>query len=342
MFKRKDKGSNQMQEEIAGEYRVEETMESDGGGDKKRGKRKEKTKKQGLNALGTGKNARGKKVYLNIALVVIGVIVLNVVTSLSLRATVEVVKLKASVPPEGILTEDNMYKDTMQKGEYEKQGIVEFSDGSKKRGIVLWSDRDQILNAFASYYIRENTPIFWDAISKESPKQYSYLYRMDGELLKLNISADQFGEMLVPGDKINVRVAYQEQVYTLPTEAEFRMQQQTGIQPATSKKRQVKLFNAVSVLDILNGNGESIFDIYYDVLSLPKKEQIEMVNSEEFKARVAPAQILLNVTPEEADRYMEIQAKGPMYMMTLLPRNSSNAITEMLNEIQIGLARGQK
>ena len=81
-------------------------------------------------------------------------------------------------------------------------------------------------------------------------------------LLKISINADTFGQMLVPGDRINVRAAYSEQVFTLPTEEEFMMQQQTGISPQTTVKRQILLFNNVAILDMLNGNGESIFDIF--------------------------------------------------------------------------------
>ena len=162
---------------------------------------------------------------------------------------------------------------------------------------------------------------------------------MDGELLKISMDAGTFGQMLVPGDHINVRAAYSEQVYTLPTEEEFLLQQQTGISPQTAVRRQILLFNNVAVLDMLNSNGESIFDKYYELLALPKNKQLEMVQSEEFIESVQPSEILLNVTPEEADRYMSIQSYGPSYMMTLLPRTSSNAITEVLNELQIGFAR---
>lgn len=57
---------------------------------------------------------------------------------------------------------------------------------------------------------------------------------------------------MVPGDRINIRATYQEQVFTLPTEKEFMMQQQMGIQAQTSVQRNIKLFNNVAVLDILN------------------------------------------------------------------------------------------
>lgn len=296
-----------------------------------------KVKKERVKNVSKYSNTR--KIMVMMVLVIIAVVGINFYSSMQLRDTVDIVKLTAGVPQEGFITEDNMYKDTIIRSEYEKQGVVTLSDGTKRREIVLWEDRQKIMNSFASYFIRANTPIYWDAIGKESPKQYSYLYKMDGELLKLNLDAGQFGEMLVPGDRINVRASYQEQVFTLPTESEFMMQQQTGIQPQTVIKRQIKLFNNVAVLDILNSKGESIFDIYYSLLAMPKNVQQEKVASDEFQKSVQPAQILLNVTPEEADRYMEIQSNGPTYLMTLLPRTSSNAITEMLNELATGLTR---
>lgn len=298
---------------------------------------KEKVKRERVkNVSKFGKTVR-TMVFL--FLVVVAVLGINWYTSKELRDTVEVVKLSSSVPQEGLINADLMYKDTMLTQEYEKIGVVTLADGSKKRAIVLWEDKDKIVNAFASYYIRENTPVYWDMIGKESPKKFSYLYKMDGELLKLNIKADQFGEMLVPGDRINVRAAYTEQVYTLPSQAEFQLQQQTGIQAQTSVRQQILLFNNVAVLDMLNSNGESIFDIYYNLLAKPKNVQQETINSEDFIARVKPTHILLNVTPEEADRYMSIQSNGPQYMLTLLPRTSSNAITELLNELSTGFSR---
>lgn len=289
----------------------------------------------------SAKFSKTSKVVLGLILVVAVVLALNIISSFSLRQTVDIVKLKSAVPQDGRITADNLVKDTMIKSEYEKVGIYTMSDGSKKRAIILWEDKDRIINAYASYYIRQGTPVYWDSLSKETPKQFSYLYKMDGELLKLDIKADQFGEMLVPGDKINVRAAYTEQIYTLPDEQSYLLQQQTGIEPQTSITEQILLFNNTTVLDILNGQGESIYDIYYNLLALPKSKQLEALGSDEFQDKVKPSQILLNVTPEEADNYMSIQSKGPSYMMTLLPRTNGNLITEALNELQTGLARQQ-
>lgn len=285
------------------------------------------------------KFSRTRNVIILMFAVVAGVLALNFASSMALRDTISVVNFISAVPQDGIIKMDNMVEVQMSKAEYERQGVVTLSDGTKRRAIVTWDERESINNTYASYYIRQNTPVYWDAIGNESPKQYSYLYNMDGELLKISMDASTFGQMLVPGDHINVRAAYTETVYTLPSEEEFMLQQQTGISPQTSVKRQILLFNNVAILDILNSNGESIFDKYYELLALPKDQQAAMINSEEFMESVQPSEILLNVTPEEADRYMSIQSSGPTYMMTLLPRTSSNAITEVLNELATGFAR---
>lgn len=286
-----------------------------------------------------GKFSKTMKVSIMLGLVVALVLGLNVYTSFSMKQTVDVVKLSSAVPQDGRVTEENMVKESMLKTEYEKQGVYEMADGSKKRAIILWEDRQKVVNAYASYYIRQGTPLYWDGLSKETPKAYSYLYKMDGELLKIDLDAEEFGKMLVPGDKINVRATYSESEYTLPSEKDFMLQQQMGIQPETTVDKNVKLFNNVVVLDILNSKGESIFDIYYRLLALPKGRQQEAIATPEFQEQVQPSEILLNVTPEEADRYMSITNKGPKYLMTLLPRTSGNLITEALNELEIGFAR---
>jgi hypothetical protein len=280
-----------------------------------------------------GKKASVKSVIVGILLLTLVVVGSNILSSRKLNDFVEVVKIKTSIPQEGIILADNIYKDQMYMNEFEKQGIITLADGSKKRSIILWEDRGQILGSYASYFIRENSPIHWDAISKEIPKKFSYLYRMEGELLRLDISGDQFGELLVPGDKINVRASYSEKNYTLPTEASFMAQTQMGQQTQSSVLKQIKLFNNAPIIDILNGKGESIFNLYYKIMSLPRQEQYNIINSKDFSESVKPVQILLSLTPEEVDAYMAIQDKSPSLLLTLLPRTGSS-IVDVVNELK--------
>ena len=276
-----------------------------------------------------------------LAAIVAGVLLLNVITSFTMNQKVEIVTLVTSVPADGRITEANMQKAEMTKHEFESRGTYNSSSGKVKRAVVLWEERETIKDTYASYYLRQGTPIYWDSLSKETPKQYSYLYKMDGELLKISVEADQFGRMLVPGDRINVRASYSENKYNLMTYSEYDVSKLTGVGDNAEFIKQDIIFNNASVLDILNDEGESIFDIYYDLMALSGHEQRELVATEEFIESVQPREILLNVTPEEADMYMYIQSKGPTYMMTLLPRSSSNLISEMLNDLQIGFARSK-
>ncbi len=301
------------------------------------GRGKPKVKKEKVKNV--SKYNRTMSTVVLCVVVVVAIVGANLISSAALRDTIQVATLKSSVPQDGLITTDNLVAVEMSVEEYERRGVVTLSDGTVKKSIITWDEISSIVNKYASYYIREDSPIYWDAIGNETPKQYSYLYSMDGELLKIGLDAGTFGQMLVPGDHINVRAAYTETEYVLPTEEEFAMQQLTGISAQTSISRQILLFNNVAILDILNGNGESIFDKYYYLLSLSSDEQYAYAMSEEFQDSVIPSEILLNVTAEEADRYMSIQANGPTYMMTLLPRTSSNAITEVLNELQTGFAR---
>lgn len=269
-----------------------------------------------------------------LALVVVVVLIINLITSMSLRDTVDVLVFKNAVPAEGLITEDNMEKKTMLKAEYEKEGVITLSDGTQRRQIILYEDKDRLLGstaAYASYYIRENTPVYWDALTKETTREYSYLYEMDGELIKLSFSGNEFGQMIVPGDCVNIRVRYTEENYELPTESEYMDAQEDGITLNEPVTVQTMLFNNATILDMLNANGESIYDKYAKFIALPKAEQTAALNSEEFKAATAPGQILLCVTEEEADMYMNIKSKGATYMMTLLPRNGSNVILNALS-----------
>ena len=58
----------------------------------------------------------------------------------------------------------------------------------------------------------------------------------------------------------------------------------------------------------------------------------------QYKYSVQPASILLEVTAEEVEHYMNVMSKGASFQVTLLPRTTSSQITESLSEIQTALA----
>lgn len=265
-----------------------------------------------------------------------GVLIANYVSSAPMRDVVEIAVLKNS-SAKGTLLSSNMFeKTTMVRSDYEKAAYVKLADGSTKRQIILYDDIKYIVGKYTTNYIRGGTALYYDEFSKETTKSNSYLYQMDGtELLKLSIKPTEFGDMVVPGDKLNIRVSYKEQIYELPTYEEYKQQVEMGISGATTVTRNELLFSEVTVLDMLNKAGESIFDKYYELISLPESQQKKTFASDDFQKSIEPASILVAVTPEEAERYAKIGSSS-ISLVTLLPRTSSNLILDAISSLSQG------
>lgn len=266
--------------------------------------------------------------------VFVGVFLMAQYMTRDLKNTVDILIFKSPMQQEGMITDENIGHRKMYAVEYKAASDTIQRGSSNKQGIILYEDKDKIIGAYASHYIRENTPVYWDSLTKTATKKNSYLYKMDGELIKLDVAPTDFGDMVVPGDRVNIRCRYTETDYSIPTVEEYAAMQELGIESEKTITKQKLIFSGVAILDMLNGSGESIFDKYYNFIQLPLTQQQEKINDATFKAETAPSEILLCVTSEEADMYMDLKTKSPTYMVTLLPREDSNLILDALSELQ--------
>lgn len=277
-------------------------------------------------------------------MVIVFVCVLTAISSAENKKTVTVVKLKedTSISANSLITENMIEAYDMYYKEFKQYGTMQFSDGSTRSTIVRWEDRDLVLGQrYAAYYLRQDTVLFWDSTLRDQTRKNSYLYSMSGELLNIQMNTvSDFGDMVVPGDSLNIRATYTAVTYNLPTEEQYKMSEQagTGYDLGIETTETSMLFSEVQILDMLNSAGQSIFDIYYEYIAATKAEQSMMLQDDGFLQSVQPASILLEVTAEEVEHYMKLQAGGAQYQMTLLPRTTSSSITESLSEIQTALA----
>ena len=290
----------------------------------------------------TASRAKSRLVGIFIALATVVIVCVAVAVSASeTRKTVSVVRLKDDVAANAMITEDMIEEYPMYYKEFAQYGTIEFSDGTKKQSIVSWDDRSHIVGQrYASYFMRGGTVLFWDSTMQEQTKKNSYLYSMDGELLNIKMTTtDDFGgQMVVPGDVLNIRATYDVVSTDLPIvgkddEANLRNQTSDENNSSTSTVTDM-LFSEVTVLDMLNSEGDSIFDIYYDFISRSKAEQDTLINNDDFLSSITPSSILIQATAEEADRFAIMSKKSPTYLMTLLPRTSSSSIIDSLSTIQ--------
>lgn len=281
--------------------------------------------------------------FVALGFILVVVVLMGIATSES-RKQVSVVRLKDNVSANAMITEDMLEEYKMYYKELKNYGVQELSDGTKRQSIVTWDNRGDIVGKrYAAYYMRGGTVLFWDATVKEQNKKNSYLYSMDGELLNIQMDTSDFGDMVVPGDVVNVRASYEITDYNLTPEEEYRLNissnnSGSGATAGTTVKKNELLFSEVSILDMLNSDGASIFDIYYDYISKSKAEQTALLENDDFLSSVEPDTILLEVTAEEADRFMMMEEYNAKYLMTLLPRTGGSAILDSLSDIQEALA----
>lgn len=275
------------------------------------------------------------------ACLIVFVCVLSAVASAETKKTITVVRVKPDAPisANALITEDKIEAYDMYYKEFQQYGTMKLTDGSDMSTIVRWADKDLLLGQrYAAYYLRGGTVLFWDSTLKDQTRKNSYLYNMSGELLNIHMNTkNDFGDMVVPGDTLNVRATFDGTVYNLPSELEYMFNDSIDAEGVTLSKTDM-LFSEVTILDMLNGSGNSIFDIYYEYISMTKAEQQAMLEDEGFLQSVTPASILLEVTAEEVERYMALEEAGASYQMTLLPRTSSSSITDSLSDIQTALA----
>lgn len=277
--------------------------------------------------------------------VVIFVCILSALSAAETKKVVTVCRIKSDTPisANSLITEAMLEPYDMYYKEFEQYGTMEFSDGKKRSIIVRWSDKDNIIDKrYAAYYMRGGTVLFWDSTIKDQTKKNSYLYSMTGELLNIQMTpTDDFGDMVVPGDSVNIRASYTKIDYDLPSEEQYKLSMNnpnSDAEDAVEYPVEEMLFSEVQILDMLNGDGASIFDIYYDYISKTKSQQAALLADETFLTSVKPSSILLECTAEEVERYMQLEAKGAKYQMTLLPRTSSSSIVDSLSDIQSALA----
>lgn len=290
--------------------------------------------------------SRARNRILGILIALIAVMIITIATaaaSAESRKTIAVVRLKDDISANALITDDMLEVYDMYYKEYEQYGTMKFSDGTTRSTIVTWNMRDKVVGQrYAAYYLRGNTVLFWDSTIRDQTRKNSYLYSMSGELLNIQMTTtDDFGDMVVPGDSLNIYATYTDTNYDLPSEEQYKYQMESGSSQGTSGVEQTKtelMFSEVQILDMLNGSGQSIFDIYYEYISKTKSEQQALLSDDSFLQNVQPASILLEVTSEEVERYMKLQSLGASYQMTLLPRKSSSSITDSLSDIQTALA----
>lgn len=218
--------------------------------------------------------------------------------------------------------DETFIKYDMSKLEYEKYTVTD-KDGTKRRRILLWDERDKVVGCFAAYNSQENTIAFYsDFITERVSNSDTILYSYPGKvIIPLEVGdsdLDSFKSLLQPGDKVNIIATYKK-------DSKISVKDGLGNDNESSVSLSVTetMFENILLADLLNDEGSSILDLYEYYNGLSVYEQANLDASEDWKQQTTPSKILLALTPEEQDRYYYYLSKdGATFKMTLNQRNS--------------------
>lgn len=272
--------------------------------------------------LTTGPSARNNKQSLYvIAIVVVTALLISWVYVMGRKAedTVTVCMTSQSIYKNQVITESMLQPYEMLKGEFEKFSTVK-SDGTKQRRVILWDERNLIINTFAAYPLQANNYCEYRSfISSRVDNSDNVLYSFPGkEIVSLEMATTDlqaFKTFLEPGDRINISAVYSQEETVI---------QDDGMGGTTQNKVETfkteEVFKDIIIADLINSSGESILDIYADYNNKTVYEQSKLDSSQTFQDSVEPKSLLVALTPEEKERYYMYLSKSQVKFKMSLPQ----------------------
>lgn len=235
--------------------------------------------------------------------------------------TISVVMLGKNVYKNGQIRDDGetLIKYDMLVAEYEKYAIQE-DNGTTKRRIVLWDEREKITGTFAAYPLQANTvAMYRDFVKSRVDNSDAVMYSFPGKtLVKLQISGselDAFKTFLQPGDVLNIKASYVEKIQKEEVDAYGTPQK---IQYEVQKTDEV--FTNIAIADLLNANGQSVLDLYQEYNELTVWQQSNLDKNASYQETLIPNTLLVAFTPEESERYNYYLTKSNIAFRVELPQ----------------------
>jgi hypothetical protein len=201
------------------------------------------------------------------------------------------------------------------------------SEWNNNQDIILWENKDQCINKYATYFIRGKGYIFEDSYTDTKPAKNPWMSEVDKDKILITLpynSKEAFGNILTPGDNVRIDIAYDGKEVT--DYAEFAN--------VESKAMQETLFDQIKVIDLLNNSGNSIYDYYYDLLQMSIAEREEVLKDTSFLSNVMPASMLLEVDDKQFAQFAKAKKlPGITYTIGLLYREEGSIILDQFKDI---------
>lgn len=277
-------------------------------------------------SLGTGRPAqKAGSTNLIVGIIIaitLALMVFVFIMSAKATETVQVCMLTQNVYKNQMITSSMVEPYDMIKAEFEKYAITQ-QNGTTKRRIVLWEEKDSLVGMYAAYSLKANTYCeYADYINSRTDNSDTVLYSYPGkEIVAFDIGSSDlnvFKTYLQTGDRINI-----EGIYSESTRVKISNGDGTYTNETVETYKTETVFQDIVIADMLNSSNDSILDLYaeYDSYSTYKQAQLDV--DADWQASVTPSKLLVALTPEEKDRYYYYTSKSGIEFKVSLPQRAS-------------------
>ncbi len=263
-------------------------------------------------------------VIVSVLVVVVSFMYLNSVNEAA-KELVEIVVIKPSdgVPAKTLLSDKMLGKGSVLKTDF-------------KEGMVTYDKIDEVLNKYSAYFLRQDTPVYYDQVVDTKPVRNEWMYNLSDKTEVLTVPYDYDkcgGDVLMPGDYVRVRITKEHDNDTaISTDAG-----QNPYSAGTYSVKQIKtevLFDRILVKDMLNSKGHSIYEVYKEVLKLSEEERQAAMTSKDFMQSVLAKSLVFEATPEQVVKYAQANSDSSKFTFTILTRAGNENLIEQLPTIE--------
>ncbi len=232
------------------------------------------------------------------------------------------VKNKEGLAMQSLITETDVEVYNVVKTEYTED-------------MILAEDIDNVIGKYTANFVRKNSILHKDEVGEERPITNEWLYTLGEDEEVVTIPYNYLkcgGDILVPGDRIRVRATYTVDAAT--SNGGFGM---NGINYSTNNKntRTEIVFDSIEVMDMLNSESHSIYEVYKEILRLDEKSREEVMKSKDFIESILPKALVLAGTKDQINQYAKFSnmSDGDL-LITILSRETSNPIIDQVPTLQ--------
>lgn len=236
--------------------------------------------------------------------------------------TVEVLRIKSK---EGFTANTAISKDDIESYDIIRK---EFDED-----MVEADEIDSLIDTYSIYFIRGESIIYEDMFTEDKPQKNEWLYELEDDYEVLTLPYNYLecgGDILMPGDKVRIRVSYTTEETTSVNDGNPNV--------SRSGKEVTKvevLFDSIIVKDMLNSNSHSIYEVYKEVMKLSEDKKQSVMKSDEFLKNIQPKSLLLEGSGDQIERYAMYKGLGSnSFLITILSRDENSVVLDQLPTLE--------